>query len=324
MARQANSGVDVGGIYVLRDAITHEVRYVGRTEDFAQRAKQHAARAKTDEAFADLVFTPLHGTDDLNLQRGLEQHYLEAFRAQHADLLNRNEATGRSHRERYLRLSEAYVGRTGPAQFVVDGHGPDGREQSPGTRTQAPNSALEFGGIYVLRDPETHAVRYIGRTEDFGRRAREHALDDRFQGLVFTPYHGTNDLNAQRGLEQYYYERFSAVQDVRLLNESKPINPSHPLRDRYREDAAPHVEGRIWSDGTRTVDGHQITLESDQAEALRNGEPTATGPETGEPGRTFGEPTATGPETGEPGRTFGEPTATGPETGEPGRTFGEP
>ncbi len=88
--------------------------------------------------------------------------------------------------------------------------------------TMLASGAGAIGGGYVLRNRVTDEIEYVGRTNDFSRRANEHNRDTNKTGLNFDPVYWTNDRKVQRGLEQELYDKYqpraNLIRPISLAN----------------------------------------------------------------------------------------------------------
>ena len=96
------------------------------------------------------------------------------------------------------------------------------------------------GGAYTIRDKQTGEVVYVGQTDNFERRSREHARgrfpEDRYE---FKPEYDTDDYATRRGLEQWLYEQYNPP-----MNRQRPVSPRNPRRDEYKRAAEEYLRQR--------------------------------------------------------------------------------
>jgi RHS repeat-associated protein len=97
------------------------------------------------------------------------------------------------------------------------------------------------GGTYLLRDPDTMEVQYVGMTNDLARRAEEHRNSTDKSNLIFERDWETDSYAVQRGREQELYDRYNPP-----LNKIRPIsdrNPNYPIyryaAQNYEDDLLP-------------------------------------------------------------------------------------
>ncbi|WP_081752728.1 RHS repeat-associated core domain-containing protein [Kallotenue papyrolyticum] len=100
----------------------------------------------------------------------------------------------------------AYEGLT----YLADGPTPksvsDYGELAHATSTSN-NKTTPKGGTYVLKDPQTGNVDYVGQTKDLKRREKDHKRDPRLKDLDFDVDARTDDYAARRGREQILYDK---------------------------------------------------------------------------------------------------------------------
>ena len=122
------------------------------------------------------------------------------------------------------------------ARAVVRSWRKDGSQEGAAVE---PNSkpTESKGGAYVLRDRQTGEVVRCGRSCDLARREREHANDPTLKDYKFDPVHRTDDLNAQRGLEQMLHDKYNP-----RLDKISPISPKNPNLGDYLEAASKYLE----------------------------------------------------------------------------------
>ncbi|WP_179296364.1 RHS repeat protein [Mesorhizobium sp. WSM4304] len=87
------------------------------------------------------------------------------------------------------------------------------------------------GGTYSLRNKAGDVLR-TGRTNNFARRAAEHARLDATKGLTFTQEHLTDVLKEQRGLEQMLHEHYDPP-----MNSISPISQQNRNINEYMNAA---------------------------------------------------------------------------------------
>jgi len=92
--------------------------------------------------------------------------------------------------------------------------------------------------VYVLRDPVTGEVVRVGRTNDFARRAAEHARDPALRGYEFERVYPTDSYAEQRGLEQVLHDRYDPP-----LDRINPISPRNSKRQDYLDAAQRFLSG---------------------------------------------------------------------------------
>ena len=101
----------------------------------------------------------------------------------------------------------------------------------------AAESVEARGGTYLLRDAEGNVAR-TGRTNDLVRRELEHARDPALKDLDFEPVHRTDVYEEQRGLEQLLHDTYNPP-----LNKVRPISPSNPNLQKYKDAADAFLNG---------------------------------------------------------------------------------
>jgi len=84
-------------------------------------------------------------------------------------------------------------------------------------------------GVYELYDAVTQVVRYVGETNDFARREREHQADPRYKGLVFREVHQADNRNVRRGLEQDHFNAKWGDVDIRTAQAKGSLNGQRPM-----------------------------------------------------------------------------------------------
>jgi uncharacterized protein RhaS with RHS repeats len=96
------------------------------------------------------------------------------------------------------------------------------------------------GGAYTIRDKQTGEVVYVGQTDNFERRRREHDRgrfpEARYE---FKPEYDTDDYATRRGLEQWLYEQYNPP-----MNRQRPVSPRNPRRDEYKRAAEEYLRQR--------------------------------------------------------------------------------
>ncbi|MDP1660776.1 MAG: RHS repeat-associated core domain-containing protein, partial [Phycisphaerales bacterium] len=98
-----------------------------------------------------------------------------------------------------------------------------------GDAGKAGKTVAPKGGTYKLKDPETHAVRRTGQTNDLDRRKKEHARGKETEDLEFEVDRRSDSEPARRGREQRLYDQHPEAD----LNKKRPIAPRNPKRDNY-------------------------------------------------------------------------------------------
>lgn len=86
------------------------------------------------------------------------------------------------------------------------------------------------GGVCILRDLDGR-IMYVGRTNDFDRRAREHRRA--YPSLNLVPVFGTDSGSEQRGLKDALHTGLQPP-----LNKRRPVGLGNPNRTDYYRDAA--------------------------------------------------------------------------------------
>ncbi len=92
-----------GGTYRLRDPETGQTMRNGRTNDLSRRRNEHAR----GESTRDLIFEPVHRSDDAATRRGLEQRQLERDRGP-LDKVNGIDPRN-PNRNQYLRKADEFL-----------------------------------------------------------------------------------------------------------------------------------------------------------------------------------------------------------------------
>jgi hypothetical protein len=72
------------------------------------------------------------------------------------------------------------------------------------------------GGVYVLRDPATGRVLFVGRSRDLRRRAVYHHRMGPMGSLVFEMVVYTDEYAAQRGAEQIALDQADTIRSSGL------------------------------------------------------------------------------------------------------------
>jgi RHS repeat-associated protein len=109
-------------------------------------------------------------------------------------------------------------------------------EAAEATATEStPAVAPPNSGVYAMVD-KLGIVRYIGRTMDFVRRAYEHSLDSRFDGMDFQILEKTSDPELQCIREQQLIEEYGGPtgrgpvpRPTQLMNKINAISTRNPL-----------------------------------------------------------------------------------------------
>ncbi|MFN8526297.1 MAG: hypothetical protein U0821_24630 [Chloroflexota bacterium] len=97
-----------------------------------------------------------------------------------------------------------------------------------------PNEAYSSGGVYVLVDPTTGDVIFVGQTKAFDRREKEwgRSRDPDMAGADFDPKYPTDDYDTRRGAGQKVWEDKQPDK-----NKNRPVSPRNPNRERYEKAA---------------------------------------------------------------------------------------
>jgi predicted GIY-YIG superfamily endonuclease len=82
-------------------------------------------------------------------------------------------------------------------------------------------------GVYLLVDKSTGQIRYVGRTNNFDRREKEHLRDPDKSMFQFEPVFRTHNLLLQKGIEQVIYQAFRP--------DKNRINPISPSREDFED-----------------------------------------------------------------------------------------
>lgn len=103
---------------------------------------------------------------------------------------------------------------------------------------QPPTNNLkdEKGGTYILKD-ENGKVQRSGRTNDLGRREKEHGRSEKTKDLEFEVDQRNDDKKVQRGREQQIHDAHKPP-----LNKIKPIRDNNPKKEEYMKAAEEHMK----------------------------------------------------------------------------------
>jgi RHS repeat-associated protein len=151
---------------------------------------------------------------------------------------------GRNSRKRGGSPHPEGIAPSGPAQGGSGATGGTGAQTAvsmPGFRSVRPKLPTPDpfgGGVYVLIEPTSRTIMYVGRTNNFSRREMEHAREGKSKGLEFSIAFRTDSLPAQRGLEQMIIEQHRP--SLNLINS---ISPTNPRRQMYMNAAKAIVGG---------------------------------------------------------------------------------
>ena len=131
-----------------------------------------------------------------------------------------------------------YAGADPAGQFDYTGRQQSGRTNGRPGPLPFSRPALDYsrpsapsGGAYVLTNFDGVVFR-CGRTNDLGRREREHLRqnpDYQFREVV-----RTDSRNEQRGIEQMLHDEFGGP-----LNKIRPISPTNPRLEEYLNSVTP-------------------------------------------------------------------------------------
>jgi uncharacterized protein RhaS with RHS repeats len=182
---------------------------------------------------------PLGSVDSLGLQSRVVERTPEEEALENTPEVNawlKGEAKSRAEEAEQAR-SEAEFAKRGP-QALPNEWGPQGECMRPDL--QPSNAAMSApgatGGVYILRDPNTLDIKYVGMTNNLSTRESQWSVDPVKGELEFEPVYYTDDYAERRGLEQSLINVYAPP-----LNKINGISPSNPNYDTYMDAAQRHL-----------------------------------------------------------------------------------